>query len=244
MNSKFLSTALLATATLATVGMFAPQASATSLVPQMETEIDVDLGCLDPDPDKCIDKGEFSTFLPWIANISSLVDATTGEKSRLFVDHLATKSTYTDGDTLIRFKSKDAGTNPDGYWFRPSEVNEEKGQLEVGTFQFDFTKTIRKLTIDFFDTEKANSTGILAINGVELDQPIYIADGPNGNIAEEMLFDVNSITLKLGNDKLNSTGDGVDFRLHKDVPEPTTALGLLVVGALGAASARKRGQKQ
>jgi len=49
--------------------------------------------------------------------------------------------------------------------------------------------------------------------------------------------------LKLGNDTVSGTGDGVDFRmsgvLTQDVPEPTMALGLMAIAGLGLASKKK-----
>ena len=250
MNTRALSTVLAATATFAVMGALAPQAFAGSLVPQKETEINVGLGCLDPDPDKCIDKDEYALELPWIKDITSLVDETTRTKSRLFVDTLDTANEYTDGSALVKFKAGDAGTNPEGFWFRPSEVDEggqgeEKGQLEVGTFEFEFTKTIAELTLDFLDVERHNSTQILAINGIDYDGPA-LPKLPDDEISSLVFNDVFSITLKLGQDEEGTTGDGVDFRLSKEegvsVPEPASVLGLMVVGALGAAKSLRRKQ--
>lgn len=238
-------TGLIATAaTIATLGTFSSSASAASLVPQKEGEINVGLGCIDPDPDKCIDVNS----MPFIESIESLTDATTGSRSRLFVDNLSTANTYGSGKNAIQFKTKDAGTNPEAFWFRPSEHNEdtgyaeEKGQLEVGTFAFTFTEMLEELTVDYFDTESKKSTGIIAINGVALDDPYWVPKGKDSNIFSQTFFKVSSITLKLGKDHKRGTGDGVDFNInkHQDIPEPTTLLSLLTIGLLGAGLQRKK----
>ncbi|MFP4006491.1 MAG: LEVG family PEP-CTERM protein [Spirulinaceae cyanobacterium] len=227
-------TALLTAATSLTLGAIAPSASAFSLVPQQEGEIDVGLGCLDD----CI------TLDPIFESITSLTDSTTGSPSRLFVDNLATKNTY--GGGLIKFGKGDAGTNHEGFWFRPSEATEteEKGQLEVGTFEITFSKMISELTIDFFDTETWNTTGVLAINGVDFASPNFVAKGSNSNIVSQTFTDVSSLILKLGKDYDRGTGDGVNFQLSSsdpvDVPEPASLLGLMAVGAFGATKLRKK----
>jgi hypothetical protein len=235
-------TALLA---LGTFTAFNQSANAYSLVPQQEGEINVGLGCLD----SCL------TLDPLIKSVTSLTDSTTGAKSRLFVDDLLTLSEYDGG--AIQFLAKDAGTNPSGYWFRPVETGEleEKGQLEVGTFKFEFETVIPELTIAYFDTEAANSTGVISWTG---NNPILQTDGilgagnnpvlagPNGNIAYQTWNNVSYITLKLGNDTPVGTGDGVDFQIDakgtQSVPEPSTTLGLGILGLFGALKLRKRQQ--
>jgi hypothetical protein len=240
MKLQLLSSLLAATATVAT-GVFASPALAFDFVPQQEGEIDVGLGCYDG----CIELD------PIFESIISLGDATTGSRSRLFVDNLDTKSTYNSGQTV--FKQKDAGTNWGGFFFRPSEYNEstgyaeEKGQLEVGTFQFNFSQTLAEFNIDFFDTESWESTGITAINGVAVT-PDWLAKGKDGNVQSRSLFNVDSVTIKFGFDKSSGTGDGVNFKMSGQpapgagVPEPTTIIGGLIASA-GMAAARKRAKK-
>ncbi|MGB3694387.1 MAG: LEVG family PEP-CTERM protein [Spirulinaceae cyanobacterium] len=243
MNNQLLISLVAATATITT---FSSSALAGSLVPQKEGEINVGLGCIDLDPNKCIEVSE----IPFIKSIESLTDSTTGNRSRLFVDNLATANTYGSGTNAIKFKTKDAGTNPTDFWFRPSEHNEstgyaeEKGQLEVGTFSFTFTEILKELSVDFFDTESNSTTGIIAINGVNLASPDWVAKGADGNIVSQTFTNISSITLKLGQDYNGGTGDGVDFNLNKqDVPEPTTLLSLLAVGLFGATSLGKASKK-
>ncbi len=227
--------------TLASV-LSAPSALAAGFAPiAQEGEIDVGLGCLDSQ--QCFS----SSSLPFIESIISLTDASTGSRSRLFIDSLSTKNQY---GSSVKLQKKDAGTNHQGFWFRPSEYDEatgqseEKGQLEVGTFTFLFEDLLSSLTIDFFDTEFLNSTGVLAINGVDLSTPDWIAKGPNSNIASLTYQNVQSITLKLGNDTVKGTGDGVNFRFSNievaEVPEPGTLIGLMGVGALGALVTKRR----
>ncbi|NJN22773.1 MAG: PEP-CTERM sorting domain-containing protein [Leptolyngbya sp. RL_3_1] len=211
---------------------------AADFTPRQTGEINVGLGCLEA--------GTCLTLDPIFKSIESLTDSSTGEKSRLFVDYFGPGDTeYKYNQGKIVFNTRDAGTNSLGYWFRPSEVNEEKGQLEVGTYLFTFEKTFAELAIDFFDTEYSNETGVLAING-EAITPNYVAKGPDGNIVRQTFYNVNSIVLALGFDKEKGTGDGVNFRISgtpvADVPEPASILGLLAVAGLGFASRRQQAQ--
>lgn len=250
MSIKQISTWVRNTGTLATLvatsttiaGILAPTASATGLttIPLTlppEGEIDVGLGCLDPA--KCVAPHDL------IESIESLVDSTTGSKSRLFMDNLLTENIYTDpvtGETVILLDG-DRGTNPEGYWFRPS-TDEEEGRLEVGTYKFTFAQTLTELDFTFYDAERWRQTGVVAINGEEVNQ-FYRGHGNNGQTTETFL-NVDSITLKLGVDfpEEDRSGDGVDFqlvaRLPVDVPEPSTVLGLGAVAAMGALGLRKR----
>ncbi|MEM8544530.1 MAG: LEVG family PEP-CTERM protein [Cyanobacteria bacterium P01_H01_bin.119] len=222
--------AIAATAAMATV---APSASAFDFTPQQTGEINVGLGCIDPNA--CIDPGSI------FESIVSLEDSTTGSRSRLFVDYFGAgdevQKYKQDDKTKVKFLTRDAGTTSDGYWFRPSEYNadgsnEEQGQLEVGTYQFNFAQELEELTIDFFDTERDGETGVLAINGQSIT-PNYVPKGKDGNIASQTFTNVNSIVIKFGWDKPNGTGDGVDFQLSgkpaPSVPEPATLLGFLAI---------------
>jgi len=225
-------------------GLLAPAASAATLKtfdlvrhpendPQ-EGEIDVGLVCIE----ECIELD------PLIQSVESLVDASTGSKSRLFIDNLRTESIYTDtsGSDIVRLLAGDKGTNPEGFWFRPS-TDEEEGRLEVGTYKFTFSQTLAELDFTFFDLDWAsNSTGVVAINGDTSRSKFYPAGG-NGSQTTDTFKNVKSITLKLGLDHPDFTGDGVDFqlvaRLPMPVPEPSTVLGLGAV-AIGALGLRKR----
>lgn len=229
------------TATLA-LGGLATQASAVNLTPQTEGEIDVGLGCIDPN--QCLQTSDSNLF-PFIDSIVSETDVTTGSRSRLFIDNRLTESKYGDNITL---KGNDAGTNHTGFWFRPSEYNEsdgsseERGQLEVGTFTFNFSTIFEELTLDWFDTESTNTTGVTAINGIAFED--WVPNGSDKNIFSQTFTDVESITLKLGNDKPNGTGDGVNFQMTGkpapvSVPEPTT-LGSLAIVGLALRGLRKR----
>lgn len=221
---------------IAAVGMVSTApAVAFDFTPRETGEVDVGLGCLEAD--KCL------TLDPIFESITSLYDESVQGKSRLFVDYFGPGDTverYNDGQ--IEFKTRDAGTNSLGYWFRPSEVNEEKGQLEVGTYLLTFEKTFSELTVEFFDTEYNGETGVMAINGDD-SNPSYVAQGPDGNIVRQTYQNVDSIELALGYDKPSGTGDGVNFRIYGTpaaaVPEPASVLGLLAVAGVGVASRRK-----
>ena len=231
--------ALVTTSALAT-GFLAPSASAMSIVPQQETEIDVGLGCLDAT--KCL-----SDLTPyWIKSIESQVDTTTGTKSRLFVDNLLTANTY-GTSPFVKFKAAgDEGTTPVGFWYRPSEVDangqgEEQGRLEVGTYKFTFTKIIPELTVTYFDTESNPTTGFLDTDGTLVSGVNLLPAGADGNTQYQILKNVSFITLKLGVDYASGTGDGVDFQLDKEsVPEPGAAVGLGALGLMGIFGLRKR----
>ena len=164
---------------------------------------------------------------------------------------------FGDGDERVTFatgKSKvvlspvDAGTKTTGYWFRPSETepgggNEEKGQLEVGTYLFEFSKTLSELKIEFLDTESF-TTGVLEVNGVNVTPPDYVPRGGNNNIYSKTFTNVNSLVLKLGEDFPNGTGDGVDFRMSgQPVPEPGSLLGLAAISAGGVLLKKRQAEK-
>ncbi|MDJ1182129.1 LEVG family PEP-CTERM protein [Roseofilum casamattae] len=226
MTNNWQQLTLSATTALA-IAAIAPSAQAMSLVPQEEGEVDVGLGCLTT----CISLPNL------ITSIVSEVDGTTGARSRLFVDDV-TGSANNYGS--VNLNQGDIGTNSTGFWYRPVEETEEDGQLEVGTFTFTFKKTISELMIDFFDTEVGGQTGILEVNGQSYNS--FVPNGGNGNIFTQTLNDVSSITLKLGSDFVQGTGDGVNFRIaaSASVPEPASLLGLGAVAVLGAFGLRKR----
>lgn len=221
---------LLSSACLGTMPL---AASAIDFVPKQQGEINVGLGCLDT----CIDVGSI------FESIVSLDDDTTQTKSRLFVDYFGmddVEQSFGQGANTVVLRTRDAGTNASGFWFRPSEVepdggNEEMGQLEVGTYRFNFARRLEELTIDFFDTESKNSTGVLAINGQAIATPDFVMKGEDGNIVSQTFTNVNSIELKLGLDRASGTGDGVDFRMSgiPSVPEPAMIVGLMAIAGLG-----------
>jgi len=220
-------------------------AQAFSFVPQEQGEIETtNLGCL-PGV-SCISGADIVDYFGKYAySVESLVDSTTGHTSRLFVDYFGdgdAKTTYTptNGSAKIVFDKKDAGTNPEGFWFRPVETSvnnkgietrEESGQLEVGTFKFTFAKTLSELTIAYFDTESKGTTGVLATDGNLFSGSNLVPSGANNNLYYQTWKDVNYITLKLGQDTAKGTGDGVDFQIDtKAVPEPGSMVGVVLVG--------------
>jgi hypothetical protein len=245
---------------------FADVASASySLVPQQEGEIDVGLtpGVLGLTSGPGVSQINYpipTNTRPYISKIESLVDSTTGAKSRLFVDHLATANNY--GNGTVVFQATDAGTVPTGYWYRPSEVTEEKGQLEVGTFKFTFNDgdsndPIPFLKVLYFDTESTDTTGVpttdspnFSGNILDTDGTLYLGENPvlqgrNANIYEQVWRNVTYITLKLGKDYTSGTGDGVDFQLYSaPVPEPITLLGSGIALSFGTYLKRKLKEKQ
>lgn len=266
MNAQKISTFLrktgavasLLAASAAVTGSLAPSASAAILLPpQRETEIDVGLGCVSGLDADCIDKAEFGVELPLISDIVSLIDSTSGTRSRLFIDDLTTANSFSGAPGTVLFTAGDEGTTPEGFWFRPSEtrnggsVGEESGRLEVGTYTFTFKNPLSKLLIRYFDTEVANFTRVLDTDGTLLvdDGPFTgpnpVPSGPNGNVQYQTWTNVSTITLKLGQDFAQGTGDGVDFQFEatESVPEPAALAGLGLVAGAMAVSRRRRATK-
>ncbi|ERT04547.1 PEP-CTERM -sorting domain protein [Lyngbya aestuarii BL J] len=239
---------LLATTTTVAISAMASSGYAVSLVPDSEGEIDVGLSCLDAA--QCIEPESLS----FVESIMSETDETTSSRSRLFIDDLTTENVYGDD---VSFLTTDAGTNPADVWFRPVAYLEdtdsypEEGQLEVGTYTFEFGTLLKELTIEYFDAESENTTGVVALNGNPLASPDWVPDGSNGNVFTQTFADVSSLTLKLGlfdpeGMMVKKPGDGVRFRLAATpatVPEPTTISGLAAVSlALAGSKLRKRDQ--
>jgi len=233
--------ASLIAASTVTAGLIAPSASALSLVPQAEGEVELtnindDLGGL---------VGPAVTLPDLIASVESLAnpDNVNPTFSRLFVDNLDTDNDYGS----IKFDSEQ-GTFPSGFWYRPSEGVEAQGQLEVGTFKFTFKEILPELTVRYFDTESSNTTGVPEFfadadtDGTIVGGVNPVPEGEDGNIYTQTWEDVSFITLKLGNDTPGGLGDGVDFQLET-VPEPGTVLGLGTLAMAGGLGLRKRNKK-
>ncbi|MDB9526682.1 LEVG family PEP-CTERM protein [Oscillatoria sp. CS-180] len=241
LHSKTGLAASLVTASVLGMTVLAPSAQAFNLVPSAEGEIKTkDLGCLTGNDCFELDSNIFSS-------VTSEIDDSTGTRSYLFVDRKGTQNTYNDtvnGGTFT-FGAVDSGTteSTEHYWFRPVAVNPdgsliEGGELEVGTFTFEFTRMLSELNLSFFDTERSGTTSY-SINGGDF---VTIASGPDANIQDVALTDVKTITLNLG-ERFGRTGDGVNFNGTASVPEPSLVLGALAATA-GGAVFRKRRQAQ
>jgi hypothetical protein len=224
------------------LGVVANSASAGTLVPQAEGEINVGVG-------SAIGGGTYIST-PGIS-ITSLVDASTGTKSRLFVDKAGTSNNY---GSLIKFLGKDAGTSEvtNQYWFRPVAMladgvtpRVEAGQLEVGTFKLDFDNIISSLSVRWFDTEDIDTT-FTAYDAIgNAISAGTIAAGWDSNIQGRSFANVKSLILNLGqanSPKFGGTGDGVLFQMTatQAVPEPGLILGMGAAVIAGVASKRKR----
>lgn len=225
------------------LGLSAVPVQAVNLVPQQEGEVQLDnLGCL---TGTCLELDD-SIF----KSVVSEKDSSTGTYSYLFVDKKGTSNVYNDtinGGTFT-FKSVDLGTTePEGqYWFRPVAVNEygqllENGELEVGTFTFEFVNKLSELTLSFFDTEKGRGTTSFKVfyeNGAS--EAFTVAKGPNSNIQTFTVNDIQKITLNLG-ERYGRTGDGVNFQGTASIPEPSMVLGA-IAAMCGGGLLRKRPQ--
>ncbi|MEQ8469433.1 LEVG family PEP-CTERM protein [Coleofasciculus sp. E1-EBD-02] len=237
--------ASLVTAATVATGFMAPSASALSLVPQEEGEVDVGLGaCLSPSSETG-DPCKYLELSSLIGSIESLVDDSTGTKSRLFVDKSGTLNTY----GAVQFAPFDTGTPQGEFWFRPAAMMAdgvtpllESGQLEVGTFKVNFAETLDSLTVRWFDTEYDGDTSFV-VDGVFGSVSGVVPAGPDQNIYEQTFTNVSMLTLDLGEKGgFLGTGDGVDFQLETtaDIPEPATTLGLGALALMGALGLRKR----
>jgi hypothetical protein len=211
-------------------GISASPATAFTFVPQQEGEINVGLG-------DALGGGSYVATSGF--TVTSLVDSSTGTRSRLFVDRAGTNNTY----GAIQFLSSDVGTaeQSNSYWFRPVAVQAdsatplvEGGQLEVGTFRFDFANPVAGLIVRLFDTEWQGGTSFSVNGGGWVD----VLAGANNNIRELRLNNVSSLTMNLG-ERYGATGDGVNMQMAA-VPEPTTMAGLALAGAGFAAMRRRR----
>lgn len=236
LNRKGSLAASVMTASVLSVGVLAPSAHAISLVPSAEGEID--LSNLD-----CLTTSCFQLDSSFFSSVVSEIDSSTGTRSYLFVDQKGTSNTYNDtvNGGMFTFGATDKGTTetPDYHWFRPVAVNPdgsliEDGELEVGTFTFEFTRTLSELTLSFFDTEFKGGTSY-SVNGGEA---VTVARGPNQNIQEVKLTNVDKITLNLGQ-RHGRTGDGVNIQGTASVPEPSLVLGA-IAATVGGAVLRKR----
>lgn len=234
----------------------AAHASGFNLIPEQEGE--VKLENLDALSDNVIDLGFKVTSLEFD-------DPNTGSLdyglSRLFIDKKGTTNDYGDdgqGGALISFGENDQGTNEGGgYWLRAAAIQtdgtaSEGGQLEVGRFLLEFEQELEEITIDLFDVERINSTGILEVNGVDI-QDIFAEKLDDGETQTLTLNNVSSLVLQLGqhNNELNddgvASGDGVTLTglrsstdFVKTVPEPTTTISLGALAVAGMFGVKKR----
>lgn len=251
--TKSIAVSLLTAATLACGVVAAAPVHAVSLVPTTEGEIPTtNLGCLPGNP--CL------SALPY--TVQSLAFDPRLGLSRLFVDTRGTSNQYQGG---IFFGAQDAGTNGtlQEYWLRPVAYNAngtvaERGQLEVGRFQFNFAQAWSSMTLKFLDVEDTMRSGILSYTnseGTVFNISSLLASGPNNGVQTLVLSDVKSFIVQLGNpgrnygrNSLFPTGDGVNMQIHvsapssQSVPEPSTLLGLGLVAGASAWGVRRRKQ--
>ena len=225
----------------------APAANAASLIPQQEGEIQLtNLQALDPS--QAIDTSGLGFSVT-----SQQFDFDNSQKvnyglSRLFVDSKGTANSYGTGIGAVKFKAQDGGTTEgDGeFWLRAAAIQtdgkaSEKGELEVGRFLFEFDKMLDEITLDFFDSETSNFSGILQVNGQTVND--FLVAGADGNVQSKTLKNVKSLVLQLGKDNGEGKGDGVTIsgvEIVKSVPEPTTTLSLGALAVVGMFGVKKR----
>ena len=232
------------------------EAQAASLTPNVEGEINTNLGCLDSN--FCIDTTDASQ-VPFTYSVESL-DYDFDNKgpqfgqSRLFSDNRSTTNSNLN-QFGISFKGTDEGTNTQlgQTWFRPVAYEQgamtpfENGRLEVGRFKFDFLgKTANQVRLDFFDIEDAGFSGILEVNGQQLSgqmlADMLLPAGPDSNIQTLVLKNVNDFVVQMGNPGPDSvfgkTGDGV--ALQVSVPESENVIGLSALVVAGVLTLKRR----
>lgn len=230
------------------------EAQAASLVPQVEGEIQTDLGCLTGVP--CIDTTDASQ-VPFTYSVESLEYDFDNKgpkfgKSRLFADDRNTADSYGFG---INFLGEDEGTNPElgQNWFRAVAFEEganeafEDGRLEVGRFRFDFLgKVANEVRLDFFDTEDENFTGVVEVNGQKLTgkalDDLLLPAGDDGNIQTLVLNGVEDLVIQFGkpgpDSVFSGTGDGVSVAIS--VPESENVIGLSALAVAGLIVLKRR----
>ncbi|MEQ8975269.1 MAG: LEVG family PEP-CTERM protein [Coleofasciculus sp. C1-SOL-03] len=241
--------ASLIAASTVTAGLIAPSASAMSLVPQEEGQVQLtnsgSVGCAQG---TCISTDSFGY------SITSLEYDENSNLSPLFVDKGATEDTYSFNSFTIEFPERDPGTNSEiteEFWFRPVAINSNgkprnEGRLEIGRFLFEFDEEVEEMTLDlsFFDVEDGNVSGIIEVNGEDFEP--LLPGGPDDAIQSVTLNNVESFVVQLGNPNSTtfpSSGDGVLLQVEKSVPEPGTVLGLGTLAMAGGLGLRKRNKK-
>ena len=234
----------------------APAASAFTLVPDREGEINAGVGP-SLSNDGYLDTSDMGYTVESLDFEVNRNNRTTTTRSRLFADRADTGNTYNGG---VAFRSRDIGTSDNNgtIWLRPVAMIQrgsgilENGQLEAGLFRFNFTRALRDLTLSFFDVE-SRGTSILRVNGEDVN--LAIARTGDRRSRSISLSNVRTLEVMIGNantsganrnDRGWRTGDGVlvsGTGTTEDVPEPATMASIaLAAGGLGWM--RRRRQQQ
>lgn len=230
----------------------APAANAQSLdpinlIPEAEGEIQLtNLQTLDPN--KTINTNPFGLSITSLQFDDAEKPGIEYGLSRLFVDIQGTANSYGTGSDAVNFGKSDQGTNGglNNYFLRAVAIESDgtasqNGQLEVGSFLFEFERELEEITIDFFDVESSGS-GILEVNGQSVTD-LMLAKGENNNTQSLTLNNVSSLVLQLGNTNGQGSGDGVlisGVQAVQSVPEPTTTLSLGALAVAGMFGVKKR----
>jgi len=248
--------ASLVAASAVTAGFLAPSASAMSLVPEVEGQVQLTnsglVGCAQP---SCINTEPFGY------SITSLEYDPDFDLSPLFVDLGRTPNdtpttNYDFGAFSINFPDRDPGTNPEvteQFWFRPVAIDNDgeplfDGRLEIGRYLFEFEEEVEAMTLDlsFFDVEDSDVSGILQVNGEDFNS--FVPGMGDDMIQTVTLTNVNSFVVQLGNPDsptFPNSGDGVLLQVDKaPVPEPGTIFGLGALAFAGALGLGKRNKQK
>jgi hypothetical protein len=264
---KLTSIAKIATATTIGIGALSISSAAqaagfTSFDLGQEGEI-----ALTNNSSTCLSNATCLQTQPFGFKVTSLAYNSTNKTSLLFSDNRSTANTYKKSGATISFFGEDGkikldeGTNtPLGqFWLRPLALDNkgkplEKGRLETGLFNFDFLgETVSKLVLNLHDVEYKDSTKVIKVNGVtQTLASLIAAAGPNDNIQQLTLRNVQNFEIQLGQLGSNSdpngtsftTGDGVTLQ-GTAVPEPgvNASLGALGLAAMFGLNRRRKAVK-
>ena len=217
----------------------APAAQAGSFLPQQEGEIGLkNINFLNENDQRNIDTSELGF------SVTSLKYSEDYGLSRLFVDQKGTENQYGSG---IKFQVKDQGTNEKNNEFMFRSVAYDKdgnpvegGELEIGSFLFEFDRAYEKIELDFLDVETSGFSGILKVNGESVSNKL-LAAGKDNEIQKLTLENVSSFEIQLGDPSgFNGVGDGVNLSGIQSVPEPTTTFSLGALAVAGMFGMKKR----
>lgn len=125
----------------------------------------------------------------------------------------------------------------------------EKGQLEIGRYEFTFDQAYEDLDLNFLDVETSGFSGILSVNGQPPAQ--LLPAKANNKIQTLKLNNVKSFVVQLGIPvPLTNIKPGDGVRLNgtatKPIPEPgtTMSLGVLAIAALFGLQKRNKAMQK
>jgi hypothetical protein len=158
--------------------------------------------------------------------------------------------TPTEGST-IEIRNNKVGTAYDGNHFVEVDshgYNKSKassGEIEIGLFQNIMTEVGKKYRLSFAYGPRngVNGDNLLAVSFGDLSQELDAGNGGDGwKLFEDTITATSDVTqLKfVTRGKFDTLGANIDNVSVEAVPEPTSALAVVAVGAIAANSVLKR----